>query len=67
MAAEVSFNGDAVQVGKAHELFGPMLLGVGYEYEVTADGQCFLAAVPSGQPPPEPLTVVLNWTAGLKK
>ena len=67
MAAEVSVNGDAVEIGKVHELFGPVLLAFGYPYEVSADGQRFLAAVPNGQPAAEPLTVVENWMAGLNK
>jgi hypothetical protein len=67
MAAEVSFKSEAVEIGKVHELFGPVLLAFGYPYEVSADGQRFLAAVPNGQPAAEPLTVVENWTAGLTK
>jgi Tol biopolymer transport system component/DNA-binding winged helix-turn-helix (wHTH) protein len=67
MAAEVSFKGDSVEIGKVRELLGPVLPAFGYAYEVSADGQRFLAAVPTGQPAAEPLTVVENWTAGLKK
>jgi DNA-binding winged helix-turn-helix (wHTH) protein/dipeptidyl aminopeptidase/acylaminoacyl peptidase len=66
MTAEVSFKGDLVEIGKVRELFS-ILPGVGFEYDVTADGQRFLAAVPSTQPAPEPLTVVVNWTSGLNK
>jgi hypothetical protein len=36
-------------------------------YDVTADGQRFLAIVPNEHRIVEPLTVVQNWTAGLKK
>jgi len=34
---------------------------------VTADGQRFLVLVPVGDASSSPITVVLNWTAGLKK
>ena len=37
------------------------------EYAVTADGQRFLVLVPLGEAAPSPITVVLNWTAGLKR
>jgi hypothetical protein len=38
-------------------------------WDVTADGKRFLATVPppSQQSAPTPITVVLNWEAGLKK
>jgi hypothetical protein len=36
-----------------------------YPYSVSRDGQRFLMIVPS--PAPDVFTVVLNWTAGLKK
>jgi hypothetical protein len=34
-------------------------------YDVTADGERFLATVPRGGAASSPITVVLNWTAGL--
>ena len=36
-------------------------------WDVTADGKRVLLAVPAGQDTPQPITVVLNWQAGLKK
>jgi Tol biopolymer transport system component len=36
-------------------------------YDVTADGKKILATIPLGQTPAGPLTIVLNWQAGLKK
>jgi dipeptidyl aminopeptidase/acylaminoacyl peptidase len=36
-------------------------------YDVTADGQRFLINAPKAQTNPSPITVVLNWTAGLKQ
>jgi Tol biopolymer transport system component len=63
MAAEVEPRGDSVEVKKAEALFGP----VHAAYDVSSDGQRFLALVhPEGETG-GPLTVVQNWTAGLKK
>jgi hypothetical protein len=36
-------------------------------YEVTADGQRFLIITPVEEASPSPFTVVLNWTAGLRR
>ena len=48
-------------------LAAPMLLGI--QYDVTADGQKFLLATVATQEnvPQPPISVVLNWTALLKK
>ena len=35
------------------------------QYEVTRDGQRFLINVPLEEDAPAPITVVLNWQAGL--
>ena len=34
-----------------------------YSYDVTPDGQRFLALVPMGDSAPPPMTVILNWQA----
>src|SRR5579864_1531554 len=70
MAAGIGVKGREMLIGPPRRLFGPLLavLAVGYQYDVSPDGQRFLAILPNEQAaPPEPLTVVLNWTAGLKK
>ena len=36
-------------------------------YDASRDGRRFLVNTQSGDPSPTPITVVLNWTAGLKK
>ena len=41
--------------------------GPGFPYAVTRDGSRFLINTPAEANNPAPLTVVLNWTAGLKK
>jgi len=52
-------------------LFQTMFIGDrggGFEhYQVTTDGQRFLINTPSAEGTDAPITVVLNWTAGLKK
>ena len=67
MAAEIGVKGGEMLIGAPRRLFGP-LPTVGYQYDVSPDGQRFLAVLPNEQAaPPEPLTVLLNWTTGLKK
>ena len=39
----------------------------GYHYAVSADGQRFLLLLPVQETTPSPITVVQNWTAGLRK
>ena len=63
MEAEVDAKVGAFEVKKVEPLFGPLTTG----YDVSADGQRFLALLPPEGEVAEPLTVVLNWTAGLKK
>jgi hypothetical protein len=38
-----------------------------HQYDVSPDGLRFLALMPNEQAAPEPLMLVQNWTAGLKK
>ena len=65
LAAEVNIKGTDVQIGTVRPLFGPLLTT---GYDVSSDGQRFLAVLPEERAAaPDPLTVVLNWTAGLKK
>jgi hypothetical protein len=45
-------------------LTGSQISGWDTMYDVTADGQRFLLNGPPADPGP-PITVVLNWTAGL--
>jgi serine/threonine protein kinase/Tol biopolymer transport system component len=69
MVAGVNSKASSFQVGAVKPLFQTYLIGPRHEYDVSADGQKFLinsAPHPSGAAP-APITVVLNWTAGLKK
>jgi eukaryotic-like serine/threonine-protein kinase len=71
IATEIGVKGSELVIGAPRALFGPLLAAgyqAGYQYDVSPDGQRFLAVLPNEQAsPPEPLTLVLNWTAGLKK
>ena len=68
MAAEVNAKGGALEVGKVEALFGSILsVSNAATYDVSADGQRFLALLPPEGETGAPLTVVQNWTAGLKK
>ena len=42
------------------------MVGRGFLYDVSPDGQHVLAVVPPEGQPDEPLTVVMNFAAGLK-
>ena len=71
---EVSLN-PAFQHGNPKALFHAPALGGGIgnnitRYDVTADGKKFLINAAPNEATPDPskaITVVLNWTAGLRK
>jgi len=65
MAATVDGKGSRFAVIKTTALFTKRLVGNGYG--VSADGQRFLLNTEVEQTAPSPITVVVNWTAGLKK
>jgi eukaryotic-like serine/threonine-protein kinase len=68
MAAEIGIKAVEVEIGAVRPLSGPLQLDLqGFPYDVSADGQRFLAIVRNEQSAPEPLTLVQNWTSGLKK
>ncbi len=67
-AAEVAIKGDTLEVQAVRPLFGPVYTaGASYVYDVSADGQRILMAVPPAQGSSEPVTLVQNWASGLKK
>jgi Tol biopolymer transport system component len=68
MAAEIEAKGGALEVGQVRPLF--RIIGVMQSnplYDVSADGQHFLFRTFPEQKSGDPLTLVQNWTAGLKK
>jgi eukaryotic-like serine/threonine-protein kinase len=63
MAAEVSGAGAAFEIGRVQVLFDlPNNV-----YDVAADGQRFLAAIPAGGSTEQPLTLVENWPELVKR
>ena len=50
---------------KVETLFGP--IGANTIFDVSADGRRFLMLVPVAAETDPPLTVVQNWTAGIKR
>ena len=69
MAMDVSTDGQTFQFGIPKPLFDlvPEVEGRRSRYQVTANGQRFLVNVPLKSTLSAPITVVTNWTAGLKK
>ena len=68
MAAAVTITGGRVEVGAVRALFDvrPGAGGASF-YDVSADGQRFLINMANREATPAPITVVVNWTAGLQK
>jgi Tol biopolymer transport system component len=68
MAAEVNGKGSSFEVGAVHPLFERRLITTsGYAYDVSADGQHFLVNALAGQKASNPVTLVINWGADLKR
>jgi Tol biopolymer transport system component len=72
MAAEVALKSGALEIGEIRGLFlipssVSAAFGLGRSYDVTADGQRFLIPVAANEKSTEPLTLIQNWAAGLKK
>jgi len=67
MAAAVNGKGPSFEIGAVKPLFETRTAGIRYPYDVSADGQRFLINTAPEQAVSAPFTVVLNWTAGLKR
>ena len=68
MVAAVNGKGSSFEVGAVKPLFDMHVFsGLRYPYDVTADGQRFLVNTAPGRASSAPITVVVNWTTGLKK
>ena len=65
MAAAVTANGSRFDVGAVQRLFEVPVVDGFWPYDVSPDGQRFLVNTLEGAVPP--LTIVVNWPAGLKK
>ena len=69
MAAPVQATGSGIHIGEVRMLFRlspPPLIPFGL-YDVSADGQRFLVNTIAEQGQPAPITLVVNWTAGLRQ
>jgi Tol biopolymer transport system component len=66
MVAKVETAGSSFSAGEARVLFDSHSYGVFGRYDVSADGQR-IVVVYEGSQPSSTLTVVTNWTAGLKQ
>jgi hypothetical protein len=57
--------GASLEIGDVRRVFGPL----GSIYDVSADGERFLTAVPPewARPFPDPLIAIMKWAAGLRK
>lgn len=69
MALGIWLSATGVESDTPRQLFTmSQMTSVFSPYDVTADGQRFLMLLPAGGPPGiAPLTVVVNWQAGLKQ
>ncbi|MGH9580686.1 MAG: hypothetical protein ACRD2R_06820, partial [Terriglobales bacterium] len=67
VAVEVSSRGDTFEVGAAKALFETRPMRGGTAYDVTSDGQRFLVNTHVEAQASAPLTLVINWPAGVKK
>lgn len=67
MAAPVALSADRVDVGAAQPLFEVSRTGIQKSiYDVSSDGQRFLVNIADVQGQTNPITLIVNWTAGLK-
>jgi Tol biopolymer transport system component/predicted Ser/Thr protein kinase len=66
MAAEVKEEGAALTFGAVHPLFQTRAVSIFWGYDVTADGQRFLVNSLE-QEESQPLTLVVNWPAALRR
>jgi len=68
MSAEVNTKGSRLEIGAVRPLFQTRSLqGPGATYDASADGKRFLVVSESEQAISEPITLVVNWTAALRR
>jgi serine/threonine protein kinase/Tol biopolymer transport system component len=67
MAAAVKGNGSSLEIGIAKTLFQMHLESFLPSYDVAPDGQRILIVTSLAQKQPFPITVVVNWAAGLDR
>jgi len=68
VAVDVDTTGNVIRLGVLHTLFqAPGIQRQAGSYDVSADGKKFLINRGNSKEGSEPLTMVQNWTAELKK
>jgi eukaryotic-like serine/threonine-protein kinase len=67
MTAKVNQNGSTLSINVPRVLFQAHTESFLPSYDASADGQRFLVVTAPQQKLPSPITVVVNWDAGLKK
>jgi Tol biopolymer transport system component len=67
MSADLTFESESIEVGRARALFGPIDEEQFVEFGVTGDGQHFFVPLAVNQRTSEPLTLLQNWPATLKQ
>ena len=68
MAVSLKVGSDSVEASAPRELFSLPAVDTGFSpYDVAPDGQRFLVRATPQQQAAEPLTVIVNWPALLKK
>jgi DNA-binding winged helix-turn-helix (wHTH) protein/Tol biopolymer transport system component len=67
MAAEVNIKGSALEISAVRPLFEILPAQQGRDFDVTADGQRFLVNTLVEDKESLPLTLVINWTADVKR
>jgi Tol biopolymer transport system component len=68
MSVDLTLVSDSVKPSAPRELFALPAIDIGWSpYDVTADGQRFLVRATPEKAAAQPLTVIVNWTAMLKK
>ena len=74
MAVDLKTGSSGLEVGQPTAILGAVSLdpnfvvgGASHRYAVGADGERFLVNAPVSTTTSTPLTVVLNWVAGLKQ
>src|SRR5262249_14019423 len=68
VAVQTGASDSSFQAGPPHALFQPRFFNIPvYPYTVSGDGRRFLVNTPIEGANSSPVTVVLNWAAGLKK
>jgi hypothetical protein len=67
MAADVSFSGSSVKVGKLREIFDARSRGIRFVRGFTPDNQRLLGVYKLPDARPADLTLVTEWTADARK